>query len=155
MNSPFNAINQEIGSNTMMKPWFWILLAIVGIMILVSIWNWSRLNISSWFLEKAAINRQLLDIAKSPSEILDSTNETPQLPQRISENWCFVGEDYTGRWCVKVPTSHACDPDRTFSSQSECELVAASNMPLGLLKDGGAKQLPLSAIPAMSNNTVV
>ena len=37
------------------------------------------------------------------------------------QTWCYVGEDAVGRWCVEVPTSASCDPDRTFSSKNGCE----------------------------------
>jgi hypothetical protein len=63
----------------------------------------------------------------------------------FGENWCFVGEDVTGRWCVKVPRSDACTPERLFSSRPGCELVAASPLPLGLVDKGGAAMNPLIA----------
>jgi hypothetical protein len=63
----------------------------------------------------------------------------------FGENWCFVGEDVTGRWCVKVPQSDACSPERLFSSRPGCELVPASPLPLGLINKGGAEMNPLIA----------
>jgi hypothetical protein len=63
----------------------------------------------------------------------------------FGENWCFVGEDVTGRWCVKVPQSDACSPERLFSSRPGCELVPASPLPLGLINKGGAEMNPLLA----------
>jgi hypothetical protein len=63
----------------------------------------------------------------------------------FGENWCFVGEDVTGRWCVKVPQSDACSPERLFSSRPGCELVTASPLPLGLIGKGGAEMNPLLA----------
>jgi hypothetical protein len=35
--------------------------------------------------------------------------------------WCLVGEDMTGRWCIAVPNTKACDADRTFVSKNACE----------------------------------
>jgi hypothetical protein len=61
------------------------------------------------------------------------------------ENWCFVGEDVTGRWCVKVPRPDACSSERLFSSRPDCELVTASPMPLGLIAKKGAEMKPLLA----------
>jgi hypothetical protein len=61
----------------------------------------------------------------------------------FGENWCFVGEDVTGRWCVKVPRPDACSPERLFSSRPGCELVTASPLPLGLIAKGGAEMKPL------------
>ena len=63
----------------------------------------------------------------------------------FGENWCFVGEDVTGRWCVKVPQPDACSPERLFSSRPGCELVPASPLPLGLINKGGAEMNPLLA----------
>jgi hypothetical protein len=63
----------------------------------------------------------------------------------FGENWCFVGEDVTGRWCVKVPQPDACSPERLFSSRPGCELVPASPLPLGLVAKGGATTKPLAA----------
>jgi hypothetical protein len=63
----------------------------------------------------------------------------------FGENWCFVGEDLTGRWCVKVPNSSACSPERLFSSRPGCELVEASASPAGINKNGGATMTPLFA----------
>ena len=63
----------------------------------------------------------------------------------FGENWCFVGEDVTGRWCVKVPRPDACSPERLFSSRPGCELVPASPLPLGLVAKGGAEMNPLIA----------
>lgn len=61
------------------------------------------------------------------------------------QTWCFVGEDLTGRWCVKVPNPQACSPERVFNNRADCELVRASHMPLGIDTKGGASMLPLSA----------
>ena len=60
------------------------------------------------------------------------------------ETWCFVGEDLTGRFCVKVPSEQSCDRDRTYGSRSDCEMTQASHMPAGILTNGGAGMLPLS-----------
>ena len=63
----------------------------------------------------------------------------------FGENWCFVGEDVTGRWCVKVPQPDACSPERLFSSRPGCELVPTSPLPLGLVAKGGATTKPLAS----------
>ena len=62
------------------------------------------------------------------------------------EHWCFVGEDLTGRWCVKVPHHSSCTPERIYETRSECELVTASQSPLGAIKNGGADQTLLAAL---------
>jgi hypothetical protein len=112
---------------------------------------------SPWFLIGGIIlllvlaymlyQRQTIDIHVELPEV----PESPEMKQRVSnngrlgENWCFVGEDATGRWCVKVPQPDACSPERLFSSRPACELVTASPLPLGLLSKGGAEMHPLLA----------
>ncbi len=87
----------------------------------------------------------------TPASTATPTPSESTVPVSTPERWCFVGEDVTGRWCVKVPSEHACDPNRTFTEQSECELVQASPMPLGVIEQGGARMQPIGPIPAMSN----
>lgn len=174
MNSPFNSINTVPETGSIWKPWVFIVLAVFGIAIAISVWNWSRWATSPWWSDRATAGQHFWDILKPPTSLIDpgklpagetlhqisQTDSATLLPSdslhsNEPETWCFVGEDKTGRWCLKVPNSHACDPSRAFDSRSECELVTASAMPLGLLKNGGMEANPLSAIPAMSNSTVV
>ncbi len=88
---------------------------------------------------------------------LKSTQKSQQIKHNSSaseiakESWCFVGEDVKGRWCLQVPSDHACDPNRTYESRSACELVEASSMPLGIVQNGGAIMQPLGPMPSMSN----
>ena len=63
------------------------------------------------------------------------------------ESWCFVGEDFEGRWCVKVPARSACDANRVFGSQDECELVRANALPSGAVNDSRTSMTPLSSRP--------
>lgn len=64
-------------------------------------------------------------------------------PKADRETWCFVGEDLTGRFCVKVPSAKSCSHDRTFGSRSDCEMTPGSHMPAGIVTSNGL--LPLSA----------
>lgn len=79
------------------------------------------------------------------ADILLNNKKVPVDRPGFGENWCFVGEDVTGRWCVKVPQPDACSPERLFSSRPGCELVPASPLPLGLVAKGGATTKPLAA----------
>ena len=81
----------------------------------------------------------------APSE-LPQPSKKPTAEGGFGENWCFVGEDLTGRWCVKVPNAAACSPERLFSSRPGCELVEASASPAGINKNGGATMTPLFAV---------
>ena len=71
------------------------------------------------------------------------TKDKDEAPTHISNNssspqaiWCFVGEDISGRYCVKVPSKESCVPDRTFRSLSECALIDGNHLPAGIEKDG-------------------
>ena len=77
-----------------------------------------------------------------------STNDSDDRRQakKLKESWCFVGEDLTGRYCLKVPSDHACEPRRLFGSLKDCELVPASHMPAGVVQDGGASMRPLRSM---------
>lgn len=70
----------------------------------------------------------------------------PQPPAAVhpdSESWCFVGEDLTGRYCVKVPSAKSCDAGRTYKSRQDCEMVPAQHLPAGVVTKQGAGMLPL------------
>jgi len=67
------------------------------------------------------------------------------------ENWCFVGEDVMGRWCIRVPSANACDSNRLVPSEEDCKLVNASPMPLGVGVKADSLMNPLGPIPVMSN----
>jgi hypothetical protein len=166
-------------SGSYLKSWILILLAILAVIVGLSVWNWNRWATSPWLSDRLTAGTHFWDLLKPAGSLVDpgqmpassdiqsnapdmrtvTETDTAQLlepsiseaKKHKEETWCFIGEDKTGRWCVHVPNSHACDPDRTFASRDACELVTASAMPLGFLKHGGITQTPLSAIPAMSN----
>ena len=103
------------------------ILGSLGLYIQYNVWN----N-SPWF-DRFRFTPQKNRIQPEVSEIL-----IPEAPPTVEkESWCFVGEDLSGRYCVKVPTSQACVPERHFASRSECELTPASHMPLGVLTKNG------------------
>jgi len=63
-----------------------------------------------------------------------------------NQTWCFVGEDNTGRYCVKVPATDLCEPIRTFGSRESCELTEGSQMPLAMVTQGGHSKTPISSL---------
>ncbi len=74
------------------------------------------------------------------------TPPTAVLPAAVhpdTEAWCFVGEDLTGRYCVKVPSAKSCDAGRTHRSRQDCEMVSAQHLPAGVVTKQGAGMLPL------------
>ena len=117
----------------------WILLAGIILLIVLSYMLYQN---------QLAINEILPNYEKTPRDWRDIEKKREKKPTEnagYGENWCFVGEDVTGRWCVKVPQPDACSPERLFSSRPGCELVPASPLPLGLVAKGGATMKPLAA----------
>jgi hypothetical protein len=61
------------------------------------------------------------------------------------QTWCFVGEDMTGRYCVKVPSPGSCDADRRYYTRLECEMNLANAMPAGVITNHGVRYDLLSS----------
>lgn len=75
------------------------------------------------------------EIAQPDTTLMEEKGVTPP------ETWCFVGEDLTGRYCVRVPSSAACNPDRSYTSRTDCEMVPAHAMPAGVIQDAGNRMI--------------
>jgi hypothetical protein len=84
---------------------------------------------------------------KGEEKVEEKEEHNADLP---NNSWCFVGEDLSGRYCVKVPSEESCDPHRLFKSRDECELVKASHMPAGITHNG-ADFLPLADMKILDN----
>jgi len=65
-------------------------------------------------------------------------------PKDEREHWCFVGEDLSGRYCVRVPSDKQCTSERLFHSRVDCEMAAANHLPAGVLTRNGDKYVPLA-----------
>ena len=91
--------------------------------------------------------------AAQPSEAakVAKAAATTKLNERAqkSESWCFVHEDYLGRWCVKTASPNNCDPKNRYTSKDACEMVSASALPLGPVDKRGTVRHPFAA---MSNS---
>ena len=74
----------------------------------------------------------------------------PPTPSSVSSlsggQWCFVGSDMTGRWCVKTPEDGLCPSDRVFHSRSECEMKTGSALPLGINQNHDATMIPIAGL---------
>ena len=164
-----NILNNSINSpSTSIFPTHFNTWLLIGILILILIGTgaalmWTRWSTSPWFSNRIAATSNMWNWLSNNSAInLKHTIQEPSKPskpskpltpskpsdipthsRRTRENWCFVGEDFTGRWCVKVPSPESCTAERSFASQSDCLLVEASNMPAGILQLGGADMKPL------------
>ena len=83
--------------------------------------------------------------ATTPGAAATATATPEQsLKTHMKESWCFVGEDLTGRYCVKVPSEKSCDADRVFGNRKDCELTPANHMATGIVKENGESMLPLA-----------
>ena len=135
-NNTIAALNNSVGDTG--GAWFWIsVVALLAVILGVALWK-------------------LGYIGTGPSPVFPvptTTTLPPPTPEKAvakEETWCFVGEDMTGRWCVRVPHRGACDPERAYSSRSDCELTNASRLPLGTNMEGGARVAPLMGPPPSS-----
>jgi hypothetical protein len=136
----------------------------VGAAVVFQYYKWHE---SPWWSDRFKASDHIwdwLDVFKtipslnafgSVKEVPSALVEVPVAPvnQQISEKtdkpvqqnaWCFVGEDLTGRYCVKVPSSDACDRTRVYASQQDCELQSANSLPSGVVSaQDGRKMTPL------------
>ena len=127
-NNAVMALNNSVGNTG--TPWFWIaVVTLLTVLAGVAFWKFGFFQQTPSF--------------PVPTE---TVKEGPKIPTK-EETWCFVGEDMTGRWCVRVPHRGACDAERSYSSKSDCQLTPASRMPLGVNIEGGARVAPLMGPP--------
>ena len=112
--------------------WTPILIAIAVILVaLLTLWIvWSYLK--EW------LKSQLQGAAA------DASTKNPE--DFIRGQWCFVGEDLTGRWCVKTPEEGLCPKQRVFQSRSECEMKTASASPLGINQNHDTTMIPIAGL---------
>ena len=136
-----------------------IALVLVSVGAYVAFWRsyWTYDNIWSWW-NPPAISLTELGVLQQVSVPLPvplpvpypvpgaaaTASTSERRPEGPKESWCFVGEDLTGRYCVKVPSDKSCDRDRLFGNQKDCELTTANHMPAGIVKSNGTSMLPLA-----------
>ena len=82
-----------------------------------------------------SISERTTDVTQATSTSLAS------MTKHIDESWCFVGEDLSGRYCVKVPSAASCEPNRLFGSKSDCELQQGQHLPAGVITETGTLSL--------------
>lgn len=98
--------------------------------IVVNLYFWLKLH-----MEK----KEHVELTEEKEHILHK--ETNYIkPVHIPSSWCFIGEDLSGRYCVRVPSEESCDPDRTFRTHSDCALINATHMPAGIIRGDGQLQ---------------
>jgi hypothetical protein len=94
-----------------------------------------------WF----GLNQAAIPFSLSQSSVLNdiSNRGLGEKGKPNREFWCFVGEDFTGRYCVKVPGPKSFDRDRSYWTRLDCELHLANALPAGVITDNGVKYDPL------------
>lgn len=120
------------------------------------VWDWLKIfDVSRWTsswspgdLFASSEIGQPFNLAQSPSlkprEHHRGSGSNPDADS-FRQTWCFVGEDRTGRYCVKVPGPKSCDPDRRYYTRLECEMNLANAMPAGVITNHGVSYDLLSS----------
>jgi hypothetical protein len=98
----------------------------------------------------------ILSLQDTTSPLAQLKTQTNTLPTKPGETWCFLGEDNTGRWCVKVPLPSLCEPSRSYGGRDPCEMTLAQQLPLGLSGvSSGPPRPPASASIAQHRKNAV
>lgn len=102
-------------------------------MLLVALLICIAIAIYLWLMTPSKNKEDPIPVEKTPSP--DPLPENTEKPQS-HESWCFVGEDLSGRYCVKVPSDAACTNDRIFFTRGDCELISGSRLVAGISNNG-------------------
>ena len=175
VNIPTNVLMTDTASNIGFTPSVSAVSILIGVIVIILVcvgitvgFRYYKLHESPWWSDRAQANNAFWDwlytIRSSPSfgqygalrEVPSGlqlsapppSQEPPQatMPTPPPPAWCFVGEDLTGRYCVKVPSAASCERTRVFNSQQDCELQSANAMPSGVVSPhDGRKMTPLSS----------
>jgi len=104
-----------------------------GILVVAALLTWIL-----WSFMREWLRSKLITMPSAPV--------TPSAESLPTGQWCFVGEDLTGRWCVKTPEEGLCPHKRVFSSRSDCEMKTASASPLGINQDHDTTMIPIAGL---------
>ena len=142
-NTVKNASNSNSNSSSGM-PWLLILVC-VGLLVSGLVFYFTTQKESHpWYSTRISWGEYLFgapanpEAAASPSvmetstPLVDLEKRKSGIPTKPGETWCFLGEDNTGRWCVKVPMPSLCEPSRSYGGRDSCEMTLAQKLPLGL-----------------------
>lgn len=145
-----SSLNAPSTSNAYM---IYVVLIIVLVIVIIATIYFTKDSILM-FVNKIIMNTK--EFISKVETIFKKDNETNQPKsdkdddkENIIGNWCFVGEDLTGRFCVKVPSAELCPKMRAFPTRDECEMVKASPMPLTIQENNGTTAIPLAGLPSV------
>lgn len=131
-------------------PWLYIGIGVVLLLLVAGLafyflvqkesnpWYASRISWMEYLFgpgantETAAATAIATAVQDTTSPLAQLKTQTNSLPTAPGETWCFLGEDNTGRWCVKVPLPSLCEPSRSYGGRDPCEMTLAQQLPLGL-----------------------
>ena len=155
--------NNLITNTPGLPTWVIVIGVVVGLVIIAVLITNMRYDASPWWADRYnAVNSiwswfggaqpqllpsggiQTIPLPGPPAPAAPPTQ--PSATRGVRETWCFVGEDFTGRYCIKVPSEDLCDAERSYRSREACTLVEASSMPGGVIQKGGAEMKPLSQL---------
>jgi hypothetical protein len=144
----------------------WRIWALVGLtvvaLVAVAVWmNHKRWATSPWWSDRYQASQHWFDLIpwfrpSKPhldadlSHASELPTSVPQMPEPSveesahgRETWCLVGEDLSGRYCVRVPGPDSCTHDRSYGSRDDCVMTPANHMPAGIALNQSTRLLPL------------
>jgi hypothetical protein len=104
-----------------------LVLFLVGILICIAI------SAYLWFTVPSENKENPISVEASPVPAPENKHKEKPV---LHESWCFVGDDLSGRYCVKVPSDAACTSDRIFLTRGDCELISGSHLVAGISYNG-------------------
>ena len=141
VNSVVNSATNVIATNLPnTRSFYWFLLVVVGIVILGVIVMYAVRELQR--RGHGHGHRQEQE-QEQEQEHRDHEEHEDRFKKEV---WCFVGEDLTGRACVKVPSPASCDAERSYGSRPDCELQTANRLPSGVITNGGTSMIPVAAM---------
>lgn len=139
-----NIPNSSAGIDNKIYVWVLVIGGILGIVWLIKrfIVDANPDMFDSWIAMFRSEQQKGIPGAMAPP-ILPPSRDGGAAVHPDTEAWCFVGEDVTGRYCVKVPSDGSCEAGRAYKSRQDCEMVPAQHLPASLVVKQGAGALPL------------
>lgn len=140
-------------------PWLYIGIGVVLLLLVAGLafyflvekeshpWYASRISWMEYLVGLPGANTETaaateIGAQDTTSPLAQLKTQTNSLPTAPGETWCFLGEDNTGRWCVKVPLPSLCEPSRSYGGRDPCEMTLAQQLPLGLAGHNNTDKVP-------------
>ena len=87
--------------------------------------------------------QDLVAAVSSPTSVESEDEKLVRIREYRPENWCLMGENTTGRFCIRLEKPDQCTPKHRFASREACEMTESSSLPLGISNTGGRFHSPL------------